>query len=190
MWIPSKLFKSFATIPACRSFNFSADKPSDPHSVAKSAIYAGSVNSCTASPPLFIHVLPSRYPCALLLLSSVLVLVALYFAYLSLVVVLALGLVWLLYVCQQLLRLSAKSVSGIGVDGAEWRLNSSAGRWAADEAWHLEGDCSWHPWLISLRLRSRYSGRRLQLLLYPDSCSVDDLRCLRVWLLAGAATQR
>lgn len=50
-----------------------------------------------------------------------------------------------------------------------------------------EGEALVWGWLIILRFREKPTSRRINLVLLPDSASVDDLRRLRVWLrtLAG-----
>jgi len=169
------LFRSSVITPGCESTEqpLSAVLDSEPPLEAQTALL-----------PLSIPVGLSCWPSRLLCSTSLLLFAALYFSRLSLPLIALLGAVWCLYALLQWRRIKRYAIASVSIDdNAGWHLLSVGECWPATDTWLLEGDYSWHPWLLSVRLRNRSSGRRLQLLLYPDSASCDGLRRLRVLLL-------
>jgi len=133
--------------------------------------------------PLFIPVNLSCWPNRLLCGTSLLLLAALYFSQLTLPLNALLGAIWCLCALRQWRKIKRTAITFVSVSKEGWYLLSAGECWPEADVWVLEGDYSWHPWLLSVRLHNRSSGRRLQLLLYPDSASQNDLRRLRVLLL-------
>lgn len=170
------MFRSSVITPDCESTESSCR-----------AVLEAPLKPQAALLPIFIPLGPSSWPARLLCCTSVLLIVALYFSRLTLLLNVSLGVIWCLCLLLQWRKIERNAVASLSVSKDGWCLLSDRGFWSETDLWSLEGDYSWHPWLLSVRLRNRSTGQRLQLLLYPDSALAEDLRRLRVLLLTSGS---